>query len=864
MADATPTESPPARAALPLRVVGIGASAGGLAPLADFLQACPRGAGLACIVVQHLRAHQPSTLTEILRRRTRLTVVEAGDGQGVEADHVYVIQPGTSITLEGGRLRVSHQDEPAPHHPVDQLLRSMARDLGPAAVGVVLSGMGSDGGQGLRAIVAAGGQAFVQQPASAQFDGMPRHAAAAVGPAALVALPAKMPALMLQGAALASGAAAAPEDDAPDDLSAILRRLATVTGHDFSLYKTSSLRRRIDRRIGVHGLSSLGQYRRLLADSPQEADLLLRELFIGVTDFFRDPPVWEAVGATVLPALIERAARREQWRLRLWVVGCSTGEEAYTLAMLMHEALEAVGPQRQVTFQIFATDPSADAIEFARRGLYPASALAGVSPQRRERFFVPESGGLRVSKALRESVLFARHDVIGDAPFSRLDLVSCRNLLIYLKAALQDQVLRLFHYVLQRDGILILGNSETVGRAEALFQPIDPKLRIHRRIEAGGSTAGAAFPIRTERPETLPPEDPTVPDSSASTGPSLQTLADRLILDEFAPPAVLVDPAGDIVYVSGRTGRFLEPAAGKANWNVHAMAREGLRAALAAALRQVAQERRPAECRGLPIDVGGGPAEVDLLLRPVQLAGYGQLVLVVFRDVPPPRRRRRSAARDDELQRAHAEAEALREAMRSSQEELQSANEELQSTNEELQSTNEELTTSKEEMQAMNEELQTVNSELLSKIEDLAQAQSDLRNLLNSTQIATVFLDGHMNVRRFTEEAKKVINLRDGDVGRPLADITTSLEYPQLIDDAVNVLRTLVFCERSIRGADDHWYSVRIMPYRTQDNVIDGCVITFVDITALKELEGRLRQAAVDAGGAPGAARPARRKARAG
>ena len=845
-----PVPSPsPASADLapPLRVVGIGASAGGMGPLGDFLQACPCNVGLACVVVQHLMAHHASMLGEMLRRRTRLVVVAARDGERLLADHVYVIQPGTTIAVEGGRLRVLPQADTLPRLPIDSLFRSLARELGPAAVGVVLSGMGSDGSKGLRAIIAAGGQALVQEPGTAQFDAMPRHAMATVGAGALLARPAAMPALILQSAAVIARPAQAADDESLDDLTAILRRVATVTGHDFSLYKPTSLHRRIDRRVQLHGLSSLADYRRLLMASAQETQLLYKELFIGVTRFFRDPAVWEALGHRLLPALIERASLRADPRLRLWVVGCSTGEEAYTLAMLVHEALRAAGPACPVTCQIFATDASSDAVEYARRGLYPASALEGLSPQRRERFFVAESGGWRVVKALRETVLFARHDVIRDAPFSRLDLVSCRNVLIYFKAELQDKVLRLFHYILQSQGVLMLGNSETEGRHETLFEAVEPRLRIHRRVDKTRAAIGVPFPILPHLAPQPPIKEMQVSDPGAMAGASLQAEAERLILEELAPPAVLVDAAGDIVYVSGRTGRFLEPAAGKANWNVHVMAREGLRPALATGLRQVVQQQQAVERRGLRIDCSGSAVEVDLLLRPVRLAGHGELALVVFREQPAPRtRRRRAQPADEELRRAIEETQALREEMRSSQEELQSTNEELQSTNEELQSTNEELTTSKEEMQAMNEELQTVNTELLTKIEDLAQAQSDLRNLLNSTQIATVFLDGSLNVRRFTEEAKKVFNLREGDTGRPLTDITTSLEYPQLVDDVATVLRTLAFCERAVHSSDGRWYSVRIVPYRTHENVIDGSVLTFVDITALRDLENRLRPDAAE------------------
>lgn len=838
-------------------IVGVGASAGGQAPLAAFLGACPRGAGLACVVVQHLGADHVGSPVAMLQPHTALTVQEASDGLRPRADHVYVLRPGTEVRLEGGRLRVAPPQGGDRSHPIDVLLHSLALELGPAAAGVILSGLGSDGAQGLRSIAAVGGRALVQQPDTAAFDAMPRNAAAAAGPASGLAPPEALARLLLQplapeGTPTAHDAPPA-EGEPTDELAAIVAHLATVTGHDFGAYKSSSVQRRIERRLAVHGLTSLSAYRRLLTESAQEAALLQKELFIGVTAFFRDPAVWQAAAEAALPALLQRAAQRPQRRLRGWVVGCSTGEEAYTLAMLLVEQMERDALSREVEVQIFATDANADAVEFARRGLYPDSALAPLTPQRRARFFVAEGGGWRVSKSLREKVLFARHDLIRDAPFSRLDLVSCRNLLIYLRASMQEKVLRLFHYVLQPEGRLVLGHSETVGRAEGLFEPLDPKSRIYRRIDVPGTRASPSFPIPADaRPALRTPESPAVSERETPVGPSLQTLAERLILDEVSPPAVIVDATGDILYVSGRTGSFLEPAAGRANWNVHAMAREGLRVALSAGMRQALDEGKPVLRRGLKVEFHGAEMEVELTVRPLQWAGHGPLQLIIFRELPPaPKRRRHRAARDEELQRAVEEAQALREEMRSSQEELQSTNEELQSTNEELQSTNEELTTSKEEMQAMNEELQTVNSELMSKIEDLAQAQSDLRNLLNSTQIATLFLDAAMNVRRFTEQAKKVINLREGDVGRPLTDLTTTLEYPELIEDVTQVLRTLEFNERSIRTLDGRWYSVRVMPYRTAENVIDGSVLTFVDITPVKTLEAQLYGAAQAARGSP-------------
>jgi two-component system CheB/CheR fusion protein len=839
-------------------VIGLGASAGGLEALTDFLRAFPAGHGVALIVVQHMAREQVSALAVLLQRHTALPVLQATADSAIEPEAVYVIQPGTELTVSSGRLHVTHCGPGAASaHQIDTLFKSMAGALGPHAAGVVLSGMGSDGTEGLRAIIDQGGVGAAQAPESALFDSMPRSAAA-IGRGVLVGIPCELPlrvllALPQQSAGLVAApdpvprAPASPPSATPDDASAmqaVLRLLEQTTGHDFSQYKPSTLQRRIERRMALHAMPSMAAYARLLAASGQEGELLFQELLIGVTGFFRDPPLWQALAATVLPQIVAQAAARPEPGLRAWVVGCSTGEEAYTLAMLLCEAVADAALPQALKVQIFATDLSGDAIQTARRGLYPDSLVQGVSASRLSRFFVRETGGYRVAKALRDMVLFARHNVIGDPPFMRLDIVSCRNLLIYFKPTLQHKLVPLFHYVLRPGGALLLGNSETVGRFESLFAPLDTRLRLYRRCVSAAARSLTVFPVK---PSALSPphaKDVIVP---ASPDPHplqpLQAMTDRLMLEEFAPPAALVNEQGDILYRSGRTEQYLEPAAGKANWNIHAMAREGLRAALATALQQVRQGQRAIELRGIKVPTGAGVFGVDLSVRPVHWAGSAGMALVIFRDAADtslaPRTqaaRTRRTARQLQLQQALEDVQSLREEMSSSQEELQSANEELQSANEEL-------TTSREEMQALNQEQQAVNAELVSKLNDLALAQSDLKNLLNSTQIATLFLDGAMNVRRFTEQAKRVISLRDGDIGRPLTDLTTALDYPSLPDDIAGVLQTLEFRETAIRATDGRWFSVRIMPYRTHDNVIDGSVITFVDITVAKELEARLREA---------------------
>lgn len=841
--------------------MGIGASAGGLEAFEQFFARVPVRSGLAFIVVQHLDPTQKAMLAELLQRVTPLHVCEAAERMHVEADHVYVIPPNAELSLVQGMLHVMPPTEPRGMRlPVNVLFSSMARDQGAAAIGVVLSGMGSDGTQGLLALKAVGGLTVVQEPASAQFDSMPRSAIDA-GCADIVAQPADMPERILAYVALGghgkspsaeqgSMPTAAPFDPPADTIESIFALLRRRTRHDFSLYKPSTLNRRIERRMAIHGLAVVAEYVRLLRQSPQEIDLLFKELLIGVTSFFRDVAVWQYLLDTALPELLAR--RGKETKLRAWVVGCSTGEEAYTLAIVFSETLKRLPEHRDCSLQIFASDLSPDAIATARAGRYPASIAASMQAEYAARYFTAQGDALVVGKPIREMVLFAQHDVVLDPPFTRLDILSCRNLLIYFDATLQRRLLPLFHYSLRPDGLLLLGSSETVGAFSKLFEPVDSKLRLYLRRQTQAA-AGPEFLLKSFPPlAKLTKETPVPPSQNAAQGgDSLQAAADQVLLQVHAPPAVVVNAAGDIVYISGRTGKYLEPAAGKANWNFHAMIRESLREPIVSALKQAVTKDETVQVRGIQLLVPGGMQGVDVTVQPLhEPAALQGAMMIVFRDVAAPLRGRRrtaasaaQAAHAAELQQCRKEIQSLREENRASREELQSANEELQSTNEELQSANEELTTSKEEMQSMNEELQTVNAEMQSKLDDLALAQSDLKNLLNSTEIAMLFLDQNLNVRRFTDRAAKIINLRDSDIGRPLSDLTTSLQYPTLREDAHETLRTLVFSEKQIQSSDQRWFSVRIMPYRRLDNVIDGAVITFVDITANKKVEATLRKA---------------------
>jgi two-component system CheB/CheR fusion protein len=832
--------------------VGLGASAGGLEALEQFLAHVPAGSGLAYVVVQHLDPTHKAMLVELLQRATVMPVREATESMRVEPDVVYVIPPNSELSVVRGALHLARPSQPRGMRlPIDVLFCSLAREHGDRAIGVVLSGMGSDGTLGLKAIKAQGGLAMAQQPESAQFDSMPNSAITAVA-ADIVAPPAELPARILR--VLSAQHAPSQHTEVADDgaqlaLRSILGLLRENSKHDLSLYKTSTLKRRVERRMGVHGLDTMAAYEEFLRRNPEEFDLLFKEMLIGVTGFFRDPAVWEDLRDTLTPALLAQGAGGR--RLRAWVVGCSTGEEAYTLAMVLKEACESLTAPDSCAPQIFATDLSVDAIAVARKGRYPARIAEAVSPTRLTRFFDSEGDGFRVSKVIREMVLFAQHDVIVDPPFTRLDILCCRNLLIYFNAALQRRLIPLFHYSLRPGGILVLGGSETVGQAKAMFVPLSPKSRIYRRSEVAADAGWVDFPVNHYR-SSRPSRQESHVSQPIDPPPNLHSLADHLLLQQFSPPAVLVNRRGDIVYVSGRTGKYLEPAAGKANWNIHVMARPAIRSQVAAALRQTLETHKPVELHGLRLE-DDARATLDLTVHAIQEPTALQgMVMIIFRDVAsmPVRGagRRRSAAPvdsaiSDEVVRLQEEIHALRQAMRASEEELQAANEELQSTNEELQSANEELTTSKEEAQSMNEELQTINAELQTKLDDLALAQSDMQNLLNSTDIATLFLDKDLNVRRFTDKITRIIHLREGDIGRPLSDLASTLNYPELHDDAKETLRTLAFSEKQISTTDGHWFTVRIMPYRTVANVIQGAVITLIDITAAKALESRLRKA---------------------
>jgi len=841
----------PASAAFP--IVGIGASAGGLEALEQFLGHVPVGSGMAFVIVQHLDPTRKGIMPELLQRSTGMKVIQVKDRTPVRSDCVYVIPPNKDMSILHGVL---HLLAPTATRglrlPIDFFLRSLAQDQQEHSIGVILSGMGSDGTLGLRAIKEKAGVVLVQEPATAKFDSMPRSAIDA-GLADIAAPADELPGKILdylQRTPLIARTESALEDKTQSALEKVVILLRTHTGNDFSFYKRNTLYRRIERRMGIHQISKMAGYVRYLQENSQELDILFKELLIGVTNFFRDPAAWEQLSEQAIPALL--ASRSPGQALRAWVPGCSTGEEAYSLAIVLKEAVEEIKPRGKFTIQIFATDLDRDAIDKARHGVFPANIAADISEARLKRFFTKEGNGYRVCKEIREMVIFAPQNLIMEPPFTKLDILSCRNLLIYLTPEVQKKLIPLFHYSLTPGGILFQGSAETIGDHTDLFAPLNGKSRLFRRTESVLRPEQIAFPSSFS---AGPP-----PGSEARPAPkppaSLQSLADQLVLQSYAPPAVITNDTGDIFYVSGRTGKYLEPAAGKANWNIFVMAREGLRYELARAFQEAVRQKKNVTLHGLKVGTNDGEQCVDVSVQRLDEPGplHG-LVMIVFTDVAAPVTAPKAAGRlpkspahslrlvelEQELLRVRGESRATHEEMQTTQEELRSANEELQSTNEELQSTNEELMTSKEEMQSLNEELQTVNTESQAKVDELSRTSNDMKNLLDSTDIATLFLDKDLNVRRFTPQATKIIKLIAADAGRPITDLASDLRYPELADDAREVLRKLAAVEKPISARDGRWFTVRIMPYRTMDDRIDGVVITFANITVAKTLEAKLR-----------------------
>jgi len=834
-------------------IVGIGASAGGLEALEQFFSNMPNDNGMAFVVIQNLDPTHVGIMPELLQRITPMKVMQASDRLKVKPNCVYVIPPNKSMSLLNDALYLFDPVESRGLRlPIDIFFRSLADDRREKSIGIILSGMGSDGSLGLKAIKANEGIVLVQDPLSAKFDSMPRSAIAAVN-ADIVAPANELPFRLIDFLEFIPVIKTDTDTEVRNKshLDKIIILLREQSGHDFSLYKKNTLFRRIERRKGIHQIENIHSYVRFLQENPKEVELLFKELLIGVTSFFRDTAVWKKLEENVLPDLMKDLP--DGYVLRAWVPGCSTGEEAYSLAIVFKEVLEKIKNHKKLTLQVFATDLDTDAIDKARKGIFSLKIADDVSPERLSLFFKAENGSFRVNTSIREMVVFAPQNVIKDPPFTKLDILTCRNMLIYMETELQRKLLSLFHYSLNPGGILVLGSAETLGGRNEGLQDIDAKLKIYKRSPSILPRELIDFPSSFFHPKAMTTEK-KIP---LKVIENVQALADQIVLQRFAPASVLVNDQGDIIYITGRTGKYLEPVAGKANWNIYVMAREGLNHELPGAFRKATQNFNPVILRNIKIlnneDVHFVDVTIQRIESPDSIRG---MIMIVFTDVPTVVGRdiiatkagkkvssSRQMELEAELQRSNEEIQSIREEMQTSQEELKSTNEELQSTNEELQSTNEELTTSKEEMQSLNEELQTVNIELQSKVSDFVRANDDMKNLLNSTEIATLFLDKDLNIRRFTDQVITIFKLRSVDIGRPFTDLVTDLRYPELEKDALQVIKDLVSIETSVETSDKRWFKIRIMPYRTLDDRIDGLVITFNDITISKKLEIELKAA---------------------
>jgi len=834
-------------------IVGIGASAGGLEALEQFFENMPKDNGMAFVVIQHLDPNHVGIMPELLQRITTMKVIQASDRLKVKPNCVYVIPPNKSMSLLQGALHLFDPVETRGLRlPIDIFFRSLADDLQEKSIGIILSGMGSDGSLGLKAIKEKSGIVLVQDPETAKFDSMPRSAINSVI-ADIVAPAEELPAKLINFLKYAPAIRADIDIETKNksNLDKIIILLREQTGNDFSLYKKNTLFRRVERRKILHQIDKIQNYVRFLQENPKEVDILFKELLIGVTSFFRDTALWDKLKDNTIPSLINDLP--DGYVMRAWIPGCSTGEEAYSLAIVFREAIENTKSHKNISLQIFATDLDNDAVEIARKGAFAKNISADVSQERLSRFFTVDAEGYRVNSTIRDMVVFAPQNVIKDPPFTKLDILSCRNMLIYMETELQKKLMGLFNYSLNQGGILILGSAETIGNHKEGFEELDSKLKLYRRTITLLSSELIDFPNSFYGPKVVTAEKKISPKAVEN----IQALANQILLQRYAPASLLVNDKGDILYITGRTGKYLEPVAGKANWNIHAMAREGLQQALPSAFRKALQTYEPIILHNIKIGSNGGTFYADITVQRIESPdSIRGMVLVVFADTPvatepevveTAKGGNNSTGRlkelELELQRSYEDLQSLREEMQTSQEELKSTNEELQSTNEELQSTNEELMTSKEEMQSLNEELQTVNIELQSKITDFVRANDDMKNLLNSTEIATLFLDKELNIRRYTDQVTNIFKLRIADIGRPFTDLVTHLKYPDIEVHARQVIKNLIFVETATQTHDGRWFNVRIMPYRTTDDRIDGLVITFIDISFAKKLELELKEA---------------------
>ncbi len=838
---------------LPFPVVGVGASAGGLEAFSSFIEAVPSASGMAFVFVQHLAPDHESMLVDILSRRTEMLVLQVADGMTVEPEHVYVIRPGHVLTIDGGRFHLGEQlGKRAANRPVDDFFKSLAREQRQRGIAIIMSGMGSNGTAGAQAIKAVGGLCIAQDPESAQFPSMPRHLIDA-GYADYILRPADMPEVLLHyaGHPYARDGGASADEIAHRDanhLREILAVLRTRTKQDFSGYKRPTVLRRVQRRMGLARIIKIGEYARLLRQSPSEVTALSDDLLIHVTGFFRDPEAWETLRTRVIIPIV--ASREPEASVRAWVTACSTGEEAYTLAMLLIEEAERVG--KHLDIKVFATDMAERTLSHARAGIYPGGIEAEIEPGRLARFFEKDDAVYRARSELRERVVFAPQNVLQDPPFSRLDIATCRHLLIYLEPDFQHRVLSLLHFGLREGGALLLGTSETVAGHEEMFEPIDKAARLYRRI--GPTRHGAVeFPLpqmmRVARTDGGLGDGDTRIDRPVR--PSIAHLTQRELLDRHTPAAVAVDRDHRVLYYHGNMRPFLDQPSGEPTRDLMLLIHQSVRGAVRAALQKATAEHAAVTVLDGWLDIDGeGRKRISVTASPMSDKDAPGYFVVSFEEHGEPLKSSEvtapaegdQAVLIDELRRVRDELQSTIEELQTSNEELKASHEEVMSMNEELQSSNEELETSKEEMQSLNEELSTVNSQLRSKMEEHESARNDLTALLSSTDIAVLFLDTRFRIRRFTTPVKELVEMISSDLGRPLGDLTRKFTDPNLDSDALLVLERLVPIEREIAADNGRGYLRRVLPYRTADNRIDGVVVMFVDTTERQAAELALRK----------------------
>jgi len=843
----------------PFHIVGIGASAGGLEALKGFFKEMPADCGMAFVVVQHLDPNHESLMKGLLGQITDLPVHNAEDNLRVEPNRVYLKPPAKDIIIRDGTLILRPiKDSGGPRLPIDTFFRSLAEDLGEWAVCVILSGAGSDGTLGAKLIQGEGGLVMVQDEREAQYARMPQSIIDA-GLADVILPVRQMPRELLSYARHLSGRAAPadiPENQLEQDIQSVLMMVRTTTGHDFSRYKPTTVQRRIERRMALHQIEEMRDYRRYLRQNPAEIDSLFQDMTIKVTRFFRDRKAFDVLMKKALQPLLRQ--KEEGSTVRIWVPGCATGEEAYSLAIMALEASEAL--EKFFEFKIFATDINNDTVAAARRAYFPESIAAGISKERLKRFFIKKDHHYHVDSKIRDMIVFAVHDVGRDAPFSNMDLISCRNLLIYMNSELQGDILQIFRYALKSGGILFMGTSETTGGSE-FFTAVDKTCKIYRK-QAAENGDGDQFHIpgsfklaRGDKPDAGRPPAATARDQKIKTRREVRNLVEQTILNKYAYPAVLIDDQADILYFHGNCRNFLTPPVGEPSLNIFAMVSGELHYHIAKAIDAVKRRRQPVHLEDLQARHNDSFLTLAVSLTPLTADDRGKnWILVEFKASPPgPVEGKKEAADKDstsdgtrlkeELRITRQELQAAVEELETSNEELKSANEELQANNEELQSTNEELESSKEELQSTNEELESVNTELSKKNQHMQNVEDDLNNLFESIELAILFLDNDLRIQRFTPATAEIFNLQKMDEGRKLSDITSNLSYDLLVRDAEEVLDKLGRREVKVQGKNGNTYLMRVVPYRSGTNVIEGVIISFTDISFLEDAELRVRDA---------------------